>query len=339
MRVRLLIFLFAACFVPAVIGCGEAAMRRTGIQHYVRGKLMAEHGALDGALVELALAMKANPSLAVAYVAAGDIHRKRGNHELARGSYEGACRANPYAFKPQYHLGLTYQRLARAARAVEKAHECLRRAVQIYLRAIALEPEDFETNLNISACYFQLGKYDLAEQYCKAAIKIEPDDPHAHSNLGIIYDSQNKLYDAIREYKVSLEFDTNQPKLLVNLGSTYMRQNRLKGAIHAFEIAIKLEPNDPVPWEQIGSCRYRLRDYEKAHESYLRAVQLDKNSPTAYRGLGVVYMTSFILDQRETGLRDKALSAWHASLELEPHQEDLLKFVRKYAPKYTGPEL
>jgi len=339
MRVRLPIFLIAACSAAAMIGCGGAVMKQIGIQHYVRGKLLAEHGALDAALAELARAIKANPSLAVAYTAAGDIHRKRGNHELARRSYEGACRANPYAFKPQYHLGLTYQRLARAARAVEKAQEYLRRAVQTYLRAITLEPRDFETNLNLSACYFQLGKYDLAEQYCKTAIEIKPDDPHAHSNLGIIYDSQNRLYDAIREYKTSLEFDTNQPKLLVNLGSTYMRQNRLQAAIRTFKLALELAPEDPVPWEQIGSCHYRLRDYDKAQDAYLRAVQLDRSSSTAYRGLGVVYMTGFILNQQETELRDKALAAWHNSLEIEPDQEDLVKFIRKYSPKYTGPEL
>ena len=43
--------------------------------------------------------------------------------------------------------------------------------------------------------------------------------------------------------------------------------------------------------------------------------------------------------QRMIELRDKAMTAWHTSLELAPDQHDLADLVRKYAPKYTGPKL
>jgi len=320
-------------------GCTFGPNRSAGVQHFVRGKLLAEHGAFDAALAELAQAVKDNPSLGIAFATAGDIHRQRGDHELARRSYESACQANPYAFRPQYHLGLTYQTLARASKAADAIREYLRRAVKVYLRANMLEPQDFETNLNLSACYFQLRKFDLAEQYCKAALAIRPDDPHAHSNLGIIYDSENRLYDAIREYKASLEIDTKQPKLLMNLGGTYIRQGRLQRAIGAFKLAAEADPTDAVAWEQIGSCHYRKQQYDLAQDAYEKAVSLDSRSHKAYRGIGVVHMTRFILDQDRTDSRDKALAAWHTSLELKPDQEDLLRFVEKYTPKYTGPEL
>jgi len=338
-RARSIPFVGIFAVVLLAAGCRAMPNQRLAINHYVRGRLLAEHGAIDAALGELAEAARQNPTLSVAHAAAGDIYRRRGDYELARRSYERACQANPYAFKPQYHLGLTYQTLARAAKAAAQARKYLRRAIQVYLRAITLEPRDFDTNLNISACYFQLGKYDLAEQYCKAAIAIKADDPHAYSNLGIIFDSQNKLYEAIRAYKASLELDTHQPKLLLNLGSTYMRQDRMKQAIHAFELAIAEAPDDAVPWEQIGSCEYRLGRHDEAIKAYQKAVELDAESATAYRGMGVVYMTQFVMDQSKVELRDRALAAWHSSLELDPAQEDLRRFVRKYSPMYAGPEL
>ena len=50
-------------------------------------------------------------------------------------------------------------------------------------------------------------------------------------------------------------------------------------------------------------------------------------------------MTQFVLDQQQTGLRDKAIAAWHTSLELQPNQADLQTLLKKYSPKYNGPKL
>ena len=338
MRIPLVIIVCAAVVAALTLGC-NAVSKEAAIKHYVAGKLFADKGDAEKALAELAEAVRINPSLGIAHAAAGDIHRKQGNHELARQSYEKSCQANPYAFRPHYNLGLTYQRLAHAAKAVKKVRDFLGKAVKTYVRAVTLDPDDFDTNLNLSACYFQLGKYDLAEKYCTSALGINPEDPHVHSNLGIIYDSQDKLYEAINAYKASLELDTNQPKLLVNLGSTYMRQQRLKKAIKAFGMACEMDPSDADPWEQLGSCHYRMKEYSKAQTAYQKALSLNGSSCNAYRGLGVVYMTMFILDQEDTELRELGLSAWHSSLELDPEQEDLRKFVRKYTPRYRGPEL
>jgi len=326
--------LAGGCGLPAAINAQAA------IDRYVQGRLLAEKGDLDAALVELAKAVKANPKLSIAHATAGDIYRKKGDWQSARQCYENACKANPYAFRPHYNLALTYQTLADAARTVQRVRQMLQLAVQVYLRANILEPGDFETNLNLSGCYFRLGKYDLAENYCKAAIAVRPDDPNAHTNLGIIYDVQDKLYKAISAYKASLEIDTNQPKVLLNLGAIYIRQNRLRLAISTTKLAAERAPDDPAPWEQIGKCYYYLGEYAPAVKAYQKAVSLGKASAAAHRGIGVVYMTQFVLNGRnDPALRDKGLAAWHTSLELQPDQKDLQELVRKYSPAYNGPKL
>ena len=320
-------------------GCEFVLPKDRAINHYVISQLLLDEGKVDAALAELARAVQADPTLSVAHATMGDIHRKRGSHELARRSYEAACETNPYAFRPHYNLGVTYQLLSEAAKVVEKIDDYLRSAVQIYLRAVTLEPEDFDTNLNLSACYFQLGKYEMAEHYCLAAVRINPKSPEAHSNLGIIYDSQDKLYEAIKAYKTSLELDTSQPHLLLNLGSTYMRQGRLKSAIQVFTIATQEDPGNAEPWSQLGSCYFHLRDLDSAMDAYGKAVQLDADSAEAHRGLGVVHMARYVMDPGKTDMRDRALKCWNTSLEIDPAQNDLVRLVKKYSPKFTGPEL
>ena len=329
----------ALCLGLAATGClfpDQSSSQAVG--HYVRGQILADEGDLDAALAELAEAIRQNPNLSVAHAAVGDIHRKRGSYDLARACYETACQTNPYEFRPHYNLGVTYQTLAESADSA-KAKDYLQKAIAVYLRAITLKADDFDTSLNLSACYFQEGKYDLAEKYCKEAVRLNPNNAAAMSNLGIIYDSQNKLWEAIKAYKDSLELDAHQPKLLLNLGSTYVRQNRLKDALMVLEMATREAPDDSTPWEQIGSVRYTLKEYDKSTEAYLKAMQVNPNSAFAYRGIGVVYMSQFITDQTQMTLRDKALEAWNRSLELDSNQQDLIRLVQKYTPPSTVPSL
>ena len=307
--------------------------------HYAKGQVLAEQGELDAALAELLEAIRLDPELSAAHSAIGDIHRKRGSHRLAVGAYQNACRTNPYAFRPHYNLGVTYQALAQAAQAVGEYTKYLKEAVNIYLRAVIIREDDFDANLNLSACYFQLGKYDLAEEYCHAAIKANPKSPQAYSNLGIIYDSQNYLYKAIKAYKDSLEIDTNQPKILLNLGSTYMRQGMCKAAIRAFRLAAGQDPKDPSPPAQMGQCYYRLKQYDKSLTAYEHAISLDPKDASALRGLGTVHITLFVLDKKKSDSRGLGLKAWRESLEIEPEQKDLIKLVKKYTPKDDNPEL
>ncbi len=340
MPTRRIAVLLAVAGALAAAGCQlEEISKQQAIDHFVRGQLLADQGDVEAALRELAKAVKADPDLSVAHCAIGDIHRKRDDHDLARRSYENACEANPYAFRPHYNLGVVYQFLAEAAAAFERGQEYLREAVAVYLRATVLDPDDFDTNLNLSACYFSLGKNALAEKYCKAAIALAPDRPEAYSNLGVIYDSQGRVYQAIKAYKDSLELNVHQPKLLMNLGAAYMGQGRLGPALKAFEVAAKEDPDSPAVWEQLGTCHYHRKELDKAIAAYEKAVSLDDDSAAAHRGIGVVYMTRYITDRKQVELRNKALAAWHLSLELKPDQQDIVRLVQKYSPKLAGPEL
>jgi tetratricopeptide (TPR) repeat protein len=329
----------AACGFILLAGCAKPPQQDPA-GPFIRGKLLAEQGNMEAALAELAEAVRRDPKLSVAHTAIGDIHRRRGDLEKARGSYETACRTDPYAFRAHYNLAVTCQMLSQAAKAVADVEECLHDAIRVYLRAVAIEPEDFDTNLNISACYFQLGKPDQAEQYCLSAIKINPSSPQAHSNLGVIYDSQNRYFDAIREYKNSLELDEHQPQLLLNLGGAYVKQQRYKIAITCFELAAKDDPNFSPAYEQIGACRFQMREYGKALEAYRKAAAADPNSASAYRGIGAACMSLYLTAPNDASLREQALEAWERSLELQSDQKDLLRLLEKYRPKTAAaPEL
>jgi len=338
MVLRRFILHVAVLSVGVAGGCQDY-LADAAIEHYVQGKLAMDGRRYRAALAELAEAVELDPDLSLAHAAIGDIHRKRGNYRLAVGAYERACDTNPYAFRPHYNLGVTYQRLGDQAETAKAIEDYLRKAVQVYLRAVSLRPRDFDTNVNLSSCYYEQGKYDLAEKYSKACTQIDPKNPYGFSNLAIVFDALNRPYDAIRAYKQSLELDVHQPKLLMNLGSTYLRLGRMKEALHASELAAKEDPNSPYPWVQVGACHFRMKDLSQALTTYQKAADIDGNCAGAFRGMGVVFMTRFVMDPKKLDCRDKGLSAWNRSLELDSKQPDLVRLVRKYTPKTAPPRL
>jgi len=312
-------------------GCGIS--KRVAADRYDAGRFAMAGGNYAQALEELAKAVEADPELSVAHAAIGDIYRKQGNHEAAATSYERACETDPYAFRPHYNLALTYQVLAEAARSSTRAAEFLCKAVHTYLRAVMLQPNDFDTHLNLSACFFQQGKFALAEKYCKAAIRIRPRQAAALCNLGIIYDALNRPHDAIRAYRGSLELDVHQPVLLVNLGGTYFRLKRLGDALNAFNLATRQDPNFASAWERTAACLYHMKRYADSLSAYDRAVRLDARSAASQRGLGVACMTLYVKDSTRREFRDKGLAAWGRSLALDPNQPRLRQLLAKYSPK------
>jgi tetratricopeptide (TPR) repeat protein len=338
-----LILASALCLVGAA-GCdlpGPTASRPVGdpTEHYVRGRLLAEDGNLDAALDELQRALQADPNLSVAHNAVGTIYLQRGQYEQARRSYQQATEINPLAYKPAYNLGVTYQALANAAENVSRAQQYLRKAVQTYLRAVTLKNDDYDSHLNLSACYYSLGSTKLAEHYCKAAIRIDPSRGEAYDNLATILETQDKPFEAIQAYLRALEFDTDRPDMLMRLGRLYMQQGRTGSALEVLRRAAELAPQSAAPQVLIGQAHYNRQEFDQAAEAFSKATRANPGSASAWRGLGVSRMQRFLANPDKTSLRDQALAAWNRSLELNPNQPGLRKLVRKYTPRANLPQL
>lgn len=323
-------------------GCGTWWDINTHIaDHYAeKGIRLAEAGDYDAALEELAKAVRFNERCAAAHETTGDIHRRRGDYDQARDAYEHACESDPYAFRPHYNLAVVYQSLSSAAQRANDAREYLQKAVSVYLRAVTLEPGDFDANLNLGVCYYQLGRYGSAERYTRAASRLRPDSAQAAANLGVVLDSRGKHFEAIRAYKNSIELEFNQPVVLMNIGAIYVRQNRLPLAMRYFQQARDQAPNSAAVHEQLGGCHYHMGDYDAAEQAYRRAISLDPRSDVAHRGLGVVLMSRYVSGERRRELRQEALDAWLRSLDINPEQPKLATLVEKYTPTPTpAPQL
>jgi tetratricopeptide (TPR) repeat protein len=329
-RISLLMLLSA---LPA--GCGRMDTwflppSQQAQQRLARARTLMDDGQTQAALEELNRALQANPNHVPTLTAVGDIHRKNHDYDQAVESYKHACHIDPYAFRPHYNLGVTYQAMAIFAQSAEAVRRYLNEAVMIYIRALAIDPDSFHAKLNLGACYFELGQYDLAEQSTRESLALRPMSSRANNNLGIIFETTNRLDDAVAAYKRSIESDPNQPNILLNLGAVYLQQNKLHSALATFKQAHRLAPNDAEACLQLGVCYFRLKNLDPAVRAFQDAIRLDPYNAGAYRGFGVICMYQYVVDNQRSDLREKALRAWRYSLKLEPSQTDLENLLQRY---------
>jgi tetratricopeptide (TPR) repeat protein len=77
----------------------------------------------------------------------------------------------------------------------------LAKSAELYLKAIALDPNKQKLFLNLGSIYYLLQEHEKAIHYLNLAIKMEPDYAEAHTFLGITLLSQGRYLQGWPEYE------------------------------------------------------------------------------------------------------------------------------------------
>jgi tetratricopeptide (TPR) repeat protein len=162
------------------------------------------------------------------------------------------------------------------------------RAVDLFRRALVLNPRYSEAQLNLAITLADMGAYDVAAAEVGELQAREPEDAdrpapailgklaNAHADLARKYHALGMYAEAVGEYDKALGLCPNFPDI----------HNR-----------------------RAASCR-ELRDYAGAKASLARALELNPRYVEAYVNLGQLH--------RQTGHLAEAIAAWERALELNP---------------------
>jgi tetratricopeptide (TPR) repeat protein len=282
---------------------------------------LAKDGRLNEALAQLALAIRDNPTLTPAYVQMGDIHRQQGNIAAAADDYGRASDLDPRNFQAAYGHGLMLQLLDRVTEAVNA-----------YLRALSIRPDDREANLNLATAYLQLGEARQSLPYAERAVRIDPESGSSRVNLGAVYAALGRHEEAVAQYEAAADrLDLNKnPNLLLNLADSLGKINRHQEMANTLERLIQVQPTAQA-YERLGAAQFRLRDYDAALASFTKATEVDPRHFPAFNGVGVCLLNMYLLgDQRDRAYRDQAMEALRTSLRINPSQPRIVELVSKY---------
>jgi len=116
-------------------------------------------------------------------------------------------------------------------------------AINLYQKALLLEPEDDVAHFNIGKIYLEKGDIEKAIKHLEEANRMTPECAHYHYFLGLGYAMDNRLEPALIHFQKAVTIDPKEPFQRYNYGLALMNLGKFEEAIPQFAEAIKARPD------------------------------------------------------------------------------------------------
>jgi Flp pilus assembly protein TadD len=309
----------------------------------------------EAAIVPLQKFLAEKDDFAYAHFQLGYAYTGLQKRKEARGEYERAMQLDPKMPEAALNLGilLLSEDPAAAVPPLQRAVELLptqsrprallgaayeksgdaKNAENAYAAALALDPKDSETSLQLAQLWIREGRAPDAEAKFRAVLSTEPQSPAALSGLAASLDAQNspEAAEAYRNYlKVQPNDGPAQEQLVhllitnekydealaelekkekggaPSLESLKLRADILIGekkwpdAIVVLRQAVALAPNDARLRGGLGRTYLQQKDFVKAEKELKAAIQLDSKNVFYWKDLA---STAYLAEQYELTLK------------------------------------
>lgn len=146
------------------------------------------------------------------------------------------------------------------------------RSIRYYRLALELEPEDYDTRLNLAAVYAQAGESREALNLLTDLLKDNPCDYQLLNNLAWVYESLHEYETAEKYYYRSLAVSGCAPDIAYNLVCCLRNEHKLLEAMDIMEYL-----NSSTDWqgrgfsqlaqiyEELGAQKLAVEYYNKAY--------------------------------------------------------------------------
>ena len=167
--------------------------------------------------------------------------------------------------------------------------EKLNQAVQLYERAIQLDPKFVLAVANLSILHSWIyhnfeptgEERDLAKQYADRALELAPDSPEAHLARGFsLYYGERDYEGALREFAIAQGGLPNNSETYLLIGAIQRRQGKWAESTANLEKAVSLNPHDTWPLQNLYFNYQMQRKFEAARRVIERALAINPKSTT-----------------------------------------------------------
>lgn len=176
---------------------------------------------------------------------------------------------------------------AEALLALAKAYEFsgeVKKAEEIYLRAVALRPAYWDVYNQLGSFYFDQGEFQQAEEHWRRVTELLDLNPSGFNNLASALLYQGEFDRALRAYQDALS-RKKMPAIYHNMGTAYLYAGDCGQALEAFRKGRELDAEDAEFWGASGdalSCTAPLTPpANKAYEQAIERLQKSEQTNTA----------------------------------------------------------
>ncbi|MCK9613940.1 MAG: tetratricopeptide repeat protein [Candidatus Omnitrophica bacterium] len=167
--------------------------------------------------------------------------------------------------------------------------------------ALGVYPKHSTSYIGKALCFYFLKRPDDAIAEGIKAVNINPRDYEATANLGFIYFNLNKVDEAIEQYRKTINIYPASYIFNYNLATLYIFNKNYNLARIYFRKALNINPRYNYAYNNLGYVLWAQGNYNGAKDSLKKATALNSNYTEAYYNLGIIY---FVLGNYEEARKE-----------------------------------
>src|SRR5712692_2194506 len=281
--------------------------------HVLLGTVLREKGDVSRAIQQFEEARRLQPDSEEAVFQLGLCHLAKNHTRRALGYFQQALEKNPRRLEYQEAVRLLERRRrlplprvdgpgAEAYRQAEEnvAQGALRRAHELYRKALAQEPGNSTIRISFALLSASLGLWKEAIASCREVLAEEPEDvvaAAACSTLAEALRAEGKTREAIRFVRDFLEkhpSKTSRAVAYYELATTLAESDEdLDSALDYAGRALSEAPDElkPYPLAAMGWVHYKRKEFDRAIDCLRRSSERSAQ-PTTFHHLGMAYLAA-----------------------------------------------
>jgi len=179
-------------------------------------------------------------------------------------------------------------------------------AINTYLQAVKLAPENLDTRLNLANGCLLAGDCANVITQCQQALSLDHNSAAAYYLMGCAYLRQNQAEQAVQSFQQSKQIDPAVTALNFQLGMAQAALGHVQDAISEFETVVRFDPDHPSAHYQLSKLYQRegraddaAREMEK-HQEVLAKHPANASGPAAFERCKYTQpRIAFVLEQPE----------------------------------------
>jgi tetratricopeptide (TPR) repeat protein len=227
-----------------------------------------------------------------AYVNMGHCYMQLTQWDQAASAYEQAIGMKPQA--------VTGEILRALGRACFEGHQ-YNKALDVYLKASKLEPENGRDNIWIARCLIELEQWFQAQSVLLDQLRSKPKNIATLELLAYVFNQQDNWPGIIDIYRELLTITPQKTSYRISLAKALTVQGQKQQAIDMLEFARRVDFNSSEQIDRLLADLYLAEDMpQEAAGCYARIIRiLDKPSAEDYYRLGLAYFKTGDLSSAE----------------------------------------
>jgi tetratricopeptide (TPR) repeat protein len=208
------------------------------------------------------------------------------------------------------------------------------KALPIYEKAIAIDPENLEAYKNVGFIYSMMGNEGETNIAIKKVMALAPNDKEAYLFIGLLCESGRNHGAALKYYEKAIELDPKYIDAYVAIGSHYLVVRNIDKAEEYYRKAMQIDPQNINPYinmaklylDRAGLNSFKMifelnaltPDYYKVIEYVNKAENIGNKTADDYVRMSWIYYSLNQLNKK-SGYLNNAKEALGRAMEMDPN--------------------